>query len=400
MTEPRALPLAAVPAQPAPANDPAADSTAPGVTATAVAAGGLALLHLGLVAASGVTRLAASTHATILRTPLPWKRDDHAPAEHAPLPYTLVARSLQWLAGMAARWSQVLPAPANDGRFHSALNGVVGHTLEELDSPLAQGMSLRDEFGGELDATDWTQHARRGLVLFVHGLCLSERDWQGHHHDGFVRELREFGYGVAWLRYNTGRAIADNGEHLADLLEALPRRDLPITLVGHSMGGLVIRAAGYHAEIRGQHWVTQLRGAAYLGTPHHGAPLEQLGDAANKLLALTPYTRGFMSLGNIRSRGIRDLREGRIVPAHKANPYRLVNTARHLLLAGHMGRDRQRHFLGDGLVPVRSALGQHVEAHRALHAKDVTRVELDGLGHMQMLKDERVYQTLLEWMQP
>ena len=395
MTEPHALPLAA-------AVPDGADAAAPNgaVSATAVAAGGLALLHLGLVAATGVTRLAASTHATIRRTPLPWQRDAHAAAEQAPLPYTLVARSLQWLAGMASRWGRALPAPANDGRFHSALNGVVGHTLEDLDSPLAQGMSLRDETGAVLDADAWTGSARRGLVLFVHGLCLSERDWQGHHHDGFVRELREFGYGVAWLRYNTGRAIADNGEHLAALLEALPRHDLPLILVGHSMGGLVIRAAGYHAEIRGQHWVRRLRGAAYLCTPHHGAPLEQLGDAANKLLALTPYTRGFMALGNIRSRGIRDLREGRIVPAHKANPYRLVHSARHLLLAGHLGRDRQRHFLGDGLVPVRSALGQHVEAHRALHARDVTRVELEGLGHMQMLQDERVYQALLEWMRP
>jgi pimeloyl-ACP methyl ester carboxylesterase len=236
-------------------------------------------------------------------------------------------------------------------------------------------------------------------VLFVHGLCLSEREWQNHEHDGFVRELREFGYGVAWLRYNTGRAIADNGETLSDLLESLPS-DLPLTLIGHSMGGLVVRAAGYHAEIRGAKWVVRLQQAAYLGTPHHGAPLEQLGEAANKLLALTPYTKSFMQLGNIRSHGIRDLREGRIVPAHKANPYRLVNHARHLMLAGHMGRNGQRHFLGDGLVPVRSALGQHVEAHRALHAKDVTRVEFEQLGHMQMLKDARVYEALLKWMRP
>lgn len=391
---PEALPLpAAANDEPAPVGDAAR-------TALLVAAGGIALAHVGLVAASGVTRLVASTHATIVRAPLPWKKEEPAPAEHAPLPYQFVARGLLWLASMAQRLGRALPAPQGEGIFHSALNGVVGHTLAELDSPLAQGMSLRDDFGGELDAADWAQHARRGLVLFVHGLCLSEREWQNHAHEGFVRELREFGYGVAWLRYNTGHAIADNGAALSDLLEALPRRDLPITLIGHSMGGLVIRAAGYHAEIRGAEWVQQLRHAAYLGSPHHGSPLEQIGHAANNLLAFTPYTKGFMSLGNIRSRGIRDLREGRIVPEHKANPYRLVNHARHLLVAAHMGRAGQRHFMGDGLVPVRSALGQHVEAHRALHAKDVTRVEFEELGHMQLLKDERVYEKLMAWMQP
>lgn len=382
------------------ANDEPTRGGSATTTALLVAAGGIALAHVSLVAASGVTRLVASTHATIVRAPLPWRKEEPAPAEHAPLPYRLVARSLLWLAGMAQRLGRALPAPPQEGIFHSALNGVVGHTLAELDSPLAQGMSLRDDFGGELDATDWAQHARRGLVLFVHGLCLSEREWQNQAHAGFVRELREFGYGVAWLRYNTGHAIADNGAALSDLLEALPRRDLPITLVGHSMGGLVIRAAGYHAEIKGADWVQQLRHAAYLASPHHGAPLEQLGHAANKLLALTPYTKGLMSLGNIRSRGIRDLREGRIVPEHKANPYRLVNHARHLLVAAHMGREGQRHFMGDGLVPVRSALGQHVEAHRALHARDVTRVEFEQLGHLQLLKDERVYRKLMEWMQP
>lgn len=376
-----------------------ADASAPsgGLDAPAILGAGVALAQVGLVAASGIARLAATTHATIARSPFPWK--EPAPPEAAPLPYTLVSKSLLFSANVAAKLGRMLPAPPQQGLLNSALNGVVGHTLAELESPLATGMSLRDEHGRELTLADWQRDARRGLVLFVHGLCLSEREWQNHAHAGFVRELREFGYGVAWLRYNTGRAVASNGAALSDLLDTLPSA-LPLTLIGHSMGGLVIRAAGYHAEIHDAAWVRRLQHAAYLGTPHHGAPLEQLGHAANRLLALTPYTKSFMQLGDIRSHGIRDLREGRIVPAHKANPSRLVGHARHLLIAGHMGRNGRRHFLGDGLVPVRSALGQHVEAHRALQAKDVTRVEFDALGHMQLLQDGRVYDALLKWLKP
>lgn len=364
-----------------------------------LAANGVALLHLGLVAAGGVTRLAASTHATIARLPLPWRKEP-APAGEAPLPYQLVDRSFGWLADVTQRLARTLPAEPQGGLLHSALNGVVGHTLAELDSPLAAGMSLRNEFGKQMSAADWQRDARRGLVLFVHGLCLSEREWQNHRHAGFVRELREFGYGVAWLRYNTGRAIADNGVALSDLLQALPAQQLPLTLIGHSMGGLVIRAAAYHAEIKSLSWLEQLKHAAYLGTPHQGAALERLGDAANRLLSLTPYTKPFMQLGDIRSRGIRDLREGRIVPEHKANPYRLAPQARHLLVAGHMRQGKQRHLLGDGLVTVRSALGQHVEAHRALQGGDITRVEFEAVGHMALLKDARVYETLMRWLKP
>lgn len=387
---------------PAPVKPVSPEPEAAGPTPSAaplLLAGGVALAHLGLLAASGITRLAASTHATIARSPLPW-RGEPAPAEQAPFPYHIVNRSFLWLATLAQRLARVLPATPERGLMRSALNGVVGHTLAEVESPLAEGMSLRNEFGEALSGADWQRDARRGLVLFVHGLCLSEREWQNDGHAGFVRELRDFGYGVAWLRYNTGRPIADNGETLSELLQDLPENKLPLTLVGHSMGGLVIRAAAYHAEIKSVPWLARLRHAAYLGTPHQGAPLEQLGHAANRLLGLTPYTKPFMSLGNIRSRGIQDLREGRIVPSHKAIPYRLAPGVRHLLVAGQMGRDGQRHVLGDGLVPVRSALGQHVEAHRVLQGKDVTRREFDALGHMAMLKDERVYAALLDWLQP
>jgi pimeloyl-ACP methyl ester carboxylesterase len=392
------LPEPVAPPEPDASSDSSTESSL-AAAALPVAANGVALLHLGLVAAGGVTRLAASTHATIARLPLPW-RGEPAPAEQAPAPYQLVEQGFGWLAGQTRRLAKALPVEPQSGLLHSALNGVVGHTLAELDSPLAAGMSLRNEFGAEIGSIDWVRDARRGLVLFVHGLCLSEREWQNHEHAGFVRELRDFGYGVAWLRYNTGRAIADNGAALAELLQALPGHPLPITLIGHSMGGLVIRAAAYHADIKSLSWLEQLKHAAYLGTPHQGAALERLGSAANRLLGLTPYTRPFMQLGDIRSRGIRDLREGRIVPEHKANPYRLPAQARHLLIAGHMRQGKQRHLLGDGLVTVRSALGQHVEKNRALHGGEITRVELEGMGHMAMLKDERVYEALLQWLKP
>lgn len=358
---------------------------------------GAAVAHLTLLAAGGLTQLIASTHATIARgTPL---NGDSAPPQQAPFAYQMLTRSFLWLATLTRQMSRTLPADAQGGLFRSAVNGVLGDTLAAHGNPLHQGMSLRDEFGQEVSAADWQRDARRGVVLFVHGLCLSEREWQNQEHEVFVRELRDFGYGVAWLRYNTGRAIHESGADLSLLLEECAAQKLPLTLIGHSMGGLVIRSAHLHAEQYGMNWQQQLRNAAYLGAPHQGAPLERLGEGANRLLALTPYTKPLMQIGGLRSNGIQDLRHGRI-NASSERPVKLPDGARHLLIAGHLGSERKLDMLGDGLVPVRSALGQHLEPEKALQASDITRREFPALGHMAMLKDARVYSALMEWMKP
>ncbi|MDP2227545.1 MAG: hypothetical protein Q8J78_08730 [Moraxellaceae bacterium] len=367
-----------------------------------IAMRGLAVAQLALVGAGELTRLIAETHATIRRAPLPWKHADTASAEQAPLPYQMVMQTFLRLARQVREFVASRdhgPAGREWGLVRSALNGVAGDTLAQWDNALDHGLALCNEFGEVISADEWQQGSRRGLVLFVHGLCLSEREWQTFEHSGFVRELREDGHGVAWLRYNSGRPIHENGAALAALLATLPEgKHTRLTLVGHSMGGLVIRSASHHAAVSGHGWLARLRGAAYLGTPHQGAPLERLGHGANSLLALTPYTKPLMKIGNLRSAGIMDLRHGRVTPPDHEPYTPLPEGARHLLVAGHLGRGEKRHWLGDGLVPVRSALGQHVDLGRALGGKHVTRVEFSALGHMAMLGDARVYGALREWL--
>lgn len=358
---------------------------------------GMALTHLSLLAAGGLTQLVASTHATIASAP-PLQGESES-AESAPASYHATHRGLIWLAALAQQLSARLPREGG-GLFRSALNGVLGNTLIAHDSPLQQGMSLRNEQGDLLTADRWHTTAEgeetRGLVLFIHGLCLSEQEWQNSEHQRLAQGLREAGYGVTWLRYNTGRAIHENGTDLGHLLEESNPDGLPLTLIGHSMGGLVIRAACHQAKQQGLPWLTHLQNAAYLGSPHQGSPLERVGESANRLLGMTAYTRPLMQIGGVRSNGIQDLRHGRIAAGER--PVELVAGVRHLLVAGHLGKENWMNFLGDGLVPVNSALGRHPEPEKALHGDNVTRHELPALGHMALLRDERVYAILREWL--
>ena len=53
-----------------------------------------------------------------------------------------------------------------------------------------------------------------------------------------------------------------------------------ILLVGHSMGGLVIRSACHYGSEDGAPWVRHVRHVFYLGSPHLGAPLARVAGLA------------------------------------------------------------------------------------------------------------------------
>jgi pimeloyl-ACP methyl ester carboxylesterase len=84
-------------------------------------------------------------------------------------------------------------------------------------------------------------------------------------------------------------------------------------IVGHSMGGLLARSACHYGRIETGHGLKHLRQLVFLGTPHHGAPLERGGNWVNVILELSPYTAALARLAKIRSAGITDLRHGSIL---------------------------------------------------------------------------------------
>ena len=91
----------------------------------------------------------------------------------------------------------------------------------------------------------------------------------------------ELGYTPVYLRYNTGRHISENGRDLAETLDAVVAEwAVPVhevTLIGHSMGGLVARSACHYGADSA--CMAKVRHVFTLGAPHRGAPLEQATNA-------------------------------------------------------------------------------------------------------------------------
>lgn len=376
--------------------------------------GGQGVAHLALRSAAEVTDLVTEMHGTIKQVPLPLGSGPAQPGQAAPWPYRLVSRVFRSAASLLLR----LPVQADlrqaDGwplPVLSAANGVFGDKLEQWQSPLALGMTLRDADSELLAWSDLAVGPKARVAVFIHGLCLSEREWQSPAQRHFAELLAQKGWSVGYLRYNSGRSIWRNGADLAEWLElalsACPVRE--VTLVGHSQGGLLIRSAFVHAEQQGHTWPARVTRAAYLATPHQGAPLERLGNRANALLSLSAYTRPFMRLGNIRSAAIRDLRYGLLTrteseragddchqdPREAAWP--LPDHVHHFCLAGDIEVALGQNWVGDGLVPVYSALGEHHREALRLDMPRLTRVHLPQLQHLALLSDVRVWDALADW---
>ncbi|OON69640.1 hypothetical protein B0919_06805 [Hymenobacter sp. CRA2] len=270
-----------------------------------------------------------------------------------------------------------------------ALNGAIGDQLAARGDQRAIRLSFRrhdqDVAAIDLNLTD----GPRPTVVFLHGLMGDEHIWQ----TGPAGLLR-YGPRLAedtdvrclYVRYNTGRHISENGGDLhrllTQLITAWPDAITDLVLVGHSMGGLVIRSAGYYANEEGRMkeeelgvdaalayaegsrqdryteeeigvdaapagaapaaapeksapessaafrdsaapWLPYLRQVFLLGVPNEGSFLEQ-----NSFLTVLALRRFDLRLAHLladtidrRSNGIRDLRHARLVDEDWQNPH-------------------------------------------------------------------------------
>ncbi len=385
------------------------------------------LARLSVTATSSITDLVEAMHAAIARPDLGMR--GAAPERTAGIT-GLVYRSIRGATGLTGNALDTLlsqRASANDSERRSpsreaaiaALNGVLGDHLAATGNPLALRMRLHREGEPLTLRTDALADAAfsetvpdRGskLLILVHGLCMNDLQWTRDGHDHGAMLADELGYTPLYLHYNSGLAIADNGLQFAELLESLhqqwPAPIDEIAIVGHSMGGLVARSACRHAGRLDHAWLKSLRHLVCMGTPHHGAPLERGGNWIDMILTATPFAAPLARVGKIRSAGITDLRHGHSLDAHASGSDRrsaplLPKGVRCYAIAATTGQrrgDLQDRWIGDGLVPVASALGHHPDRKRALAFPASRQWVAYETNHLGLLSDQAVAERLVRWL--
>lgn len=299
-----------------------------------------------------------------------------------------------------------------------ALNGAVGDYLKRTDNGLATEMDLVHQ-GAPLAITPEAIAAAHPAatpraVVLVHGLMSTEHVFELPGGETYASLLaRDLDFTPFAVRYNSGLHISENGEALDDLLARLvaayPAPLEEIALIGHSMGGLVLRSATHAASARESPWLPRVRRAFYLGSPHLGAPLERAGNVLAWALAKigTPYTDLAADLVNLRSSGVKDLRYGNLrredwegadpnaLLQNRRHPVPLLPEIRHHLIAGTLSADPILSLLfGDALVPVPSAAGRARPKHKSpLFPADRLRV-LPSFDHVRLAHDLEVYRHI------
>ncbi|UYZ63423.1 esterase/lipase family protein [Hymenobacter weizhouensis] len=350
------------------------------------------------------------------------------------------------------------------------LNGAFGDQLAARHDRRAIRMSFR-RYGADVPVADLhlTPDAAgqpRKTVVFVHGLMGDEIIWQtgsGPEDVRFGPRLQqELGVQCLYVRYNSGLHISENGrllhQLLTELVRAFPAAVGELALVGHSMGGLVIRSAGYYGRSKNEelkiknglgkaaeapraesekysqpaflpdnqttepqaaagadpsaapHWLSHLRDVFLLGVPNDGSFLEQnshLTALVLRKINLWP-TRAISGLLDKRSNGIKDLRHARLVDEDWQNehaddlfPPRTVVPplpgVRYHVLVGSLLKSANsvlHDYFGDGLVGAGSARGRVFQDPAAPPDVRITTRVFSQLHHGTLLSNPEVYQYL------
>ncbi|HWJ07836.1 MAG TPA: alpha/beta fold hydrolase, partial [Nocardioides sp.] len=240
------------------------------------------------------------------------------------------------------------------------------------------------------------------LVVFLHGLCETEDYWRRHRDrvgSTYGETLARRGWTPVYLRANTGLPLRENGVVLASLLQRLvdawPTEVTRIALVGHSLGGLVMRASSAVVADGDAPagWTGLVSDVVTLGTPHLGSWFAVGANHASRGLAKLPEVAAFGRIIDRQAPGIHDLIEGL---AHDVPP---LPHARYRLVSATLTRS-PRHpvasTIGDLLVTPRSATGRDRHGTELFPGAEV--LHLPCTDHFGLLNHPDVHAALDRWL--
>jgi pimeloyl-ACP methyl ester carboxylesterase len=281
-------------------------------------------------------------------------------------------------------------------RALAALNGIAGDRLHAERSPLELRMGLRVD-GAAVAASRGAlarayPDATPRVAVFVHGLGQSEAIWRRGGRPAPLGEALRTRLGITpvYVRYNSGRPVADSGRDLAALLESVcaawPVALGELMLIGHALGGLVVQAAA------GEEWSSggRVSDVIAIGTPHRGLAFGGVLRGATRALGMAPETRAVAGLLAARSAGLRESERGSLSGFAPGVRWRFIS--------GSVARDptgRLARRVGD-LVVTRDSAWAHDAG--AVRFDPGSYVQIGGASHFALPVHPAVAEQLVRWL--
>ena len=377
----------------------------------------------------GVTDLVEAMHKRIVHPPLlPSTPIQHLITKIASITFKNIKSSTRFIGnstdkalGKLNPLFREIETTDKKEAIRSVLNGVIGDHLEENDNPLKIKMQFRHQAKAiplDSKSIEKTYSNINGkILLMVHGSCLNDIQWTRKEHNHGAILSKELNKTPIYLNYNSGLHISTNGQEFNKLLEELVEHwPVPVeelVILGHSMGGLVSRSAYYYGKEQKQSWTKHLKKIIFIGTPHHGAPMEKAGNFLDVALESIPYAKPFARLGKIRSAGVTDLRYGNLLDEDWQNKdrFKMQKDQRKNIslpeqvecyaiagIAGKVTASKASKLLGDKMVTVKSALGQHKNPAKNLNFKKENTCIVYESNHSELLSNIKIYTKIKSWI--
>jgi hypothetical protein len=244
---------------------------------------------------------------------------------------------------------------------------------------------------------------QRKLVFF--GLCMNDLQWKRQRHDHGAALARDLGYTPVYLHYNSWPHLHQRARvrrQLETLLRLWPVPLTDVVLIEHSMG-LVARSA-FRTGAGAPRMARRVDKLVFLGTPHHGAPVGRGGNWVDILLGAsslptigshwqdparaspTAVRRSGGEDWNKRDRFARSGDRRVAVPLPEGVACFAIGAATGKTASHLSGR-----LLGDGIVPLASALGRHANRRLALPFDESRQWVAYGANHLDLLSRTGVY---------
>ncbi len=294
------------------------------------------------------------------------------------------------------------------------LNGIAGDVLEENMDARAIKMSFRfdyEDVGIEELSKFYDFEDKKPVCILIHGLFGDEYMWkklpdEKKNKIGDILE-KQLDANILYLRYNTGLHISENGRSLSNLLERFVKqyRSGNIHLIGHSMGGLLIRSAGYYADIQQQEWNRKVKNIFLIGVPNEGSYVAQIAEFVNKVFRKVDISKDELvsKFLDIRSNGIKDLAYAYLTdedwlnakekPEQKTR-VRPLKGVKYFLIAGTLGKNKMLStYFGDGLVGSQSAISENIETN---FFTNVSHKVFENEDHISLLSSLNVAEYIVE----
>lgn len=373
----------------------------------------------------GVTEIVEETHNQVIHPPfLPSTPIQHLISSIAGLSYANIKTSSRFINKITDQLLKnlspilgELKRSDNQEKLQATLNGVVGDYLKKSKNALAIPMQFRVQ-NNTIPLTakgieESYSNLNGEILIMVHGSCLNDAQWTRKNHNHGEELAKNLNKTLIYLYYNSGQHVSTNGKEFNNKIEELitnwPVPVKEIIIVSHSMGGLVSRSAVHYGQQKPTNWTKLLKKIVFLGTPHHGAPLENAGNYFETILGVLPYTKPFARLGKIRSAGVTDLRYGNIIDDDWKNYNRFKLTGDKRLnvplpksiisyaIAASLSKETDSSRLkGDSLVNIDSALGKHRTESKILNF-NYSWITYET-NHMDLLSKPEVYDKLKDWL--